>query len=1210
MPVETLLAGLDPEQRQAAAAEYNTVVTAGAGSGKTKVLSSRYVWLVTEKGYTVDEILTLTFTNKAVNEMYSRIYTLLASRQDSERARKAVEEFHKARILTLDAFSAAVARTASSRYGISPDFISDNQGVRELALDAALPFVLAHRDNPALQSIIADRKIRTVAEELFADTVLEHCPISRPPDFAVFMRRQHDEILRQWNSKTAEAAAMISVIREEFYGVTKKTTKLYAALQNLFRTPPPEIPDIAPLLENTGNDAALRRNITEYFTWLNSLQSVNLNVGNSREFTMIVESIKALRELYGNLGSFANTALQSRVAAEVFPLVEEFQRQFNQQKRKAGILTFDDIAHLAVDALSEYPDIRQVYKDTCKAVMVDEFQDNNSLQRDLIFLLAENLDRNAAGVPGSEELREDVMFFVGDEKQSIYRFRGADVSVFRSLARTLALAGKGSAETGSGVLNLVRNYRSRPVLIDAFNRIFGGLDAAERPESGSGTKQNAVFLPDNDELPGFEAAYHRVYAPDNAAGETGAEDPQSPLVHFCFLDKGRLSKDDPGELADYELEAAYIAERIREMVDSGWQIRERSPDGVRQRPCGYSDFAILQRSYTHQSALERQCKNFGVPFTAERPAGIFNDAPVNDLLMFLRLLAYPEDRIAYGALIRSPFMRLSDLTLSVCLLGGGVPFDEALEEAIPPEDRELYRLARKRYRALAEDARTLPVTELLTKLWYGEGYRYETIWSEASQIYGELFDLFFEIARNMDKRGKSLAEFLDHMNDIINAEEKPDDISIPPLEESTGVRLMSIHKSKGLEFPIVFVYCCGSGRKNRGNRETAYFDERWGLTLNLPQAEELPGQFENYFFNLSREEEARKETAELRRLLYVAMTRAESRLFLTASIPEPDKNEGKSAGGQRDEDDPENSEYTVQSVKERLAYLRAKKQDRETASSFLDLILPVIVTEYDKEEPFTIEIIPVRTREEIRLAARRFRSGKTVPMAEAAAAAASYYARAETIAVPPPPLVSVSASKLQHGYAVSAVPPESDPLDTILKRAGLEAADFGTIVHGFLENRFKGVPPKIPPRIQARLEDRDIPLICKTAESMAEDFLNSDLGKLSLEAAYREPEFPIITMAETTAGKIPIVGTIDLLFESDGVMYVADFKTDRVEEPERHYVQLAVYSRAVSDIFGKPVRAWLFYLRGSNAVEVTEHIRDIDIVIIDEEFNHEGAEGE
>ncbi|MDR1250725.1 MAG: UvrD-helicase domain-containing protein [Treponema sp.] len=1199
MSIESLLADLDSEQKEAATACFNAVVTAGAGSGKTKALASRYAWLVMEKGYKVDEILTLTFTNKVVNEMYSRIYSLLAEQQDNERAREAVEEFHKARILTLDAFSAAIARTASSRYGISPDFTSDLQGVQELALETALPFVLAHRDNPAIQAIIADRKIRTVAKELFADTVLLYCPISRPLDYNSFIQRQRDEILFQWNSKTVEMRQLINIMRRELENVTKKTVNLYINLYNVLGASPPEPPeppDITPLFENTGSNQELRHRVGVYITWLQDLLAVSLSGKHSDEFTIIKESIKEARVLFAELGAFANTALQSGIIAELFPLIDEFRQDFNRQKRKAGILTFDDIAHLAVDALSQFPDIRKAYKDTCKSVMVDEFQDNNKLQRDLIFLLAENPDRDAEGIPLPEELRKDVMFFVGDEKQSIYRFRGADVSVFRTLADTLCPCGE-----KQGTLSLIRNYRSSPVLVDAFNRFFGGFAPIARTLStGPDTDTplpGAVFLPDDEDLPNYEAAYHRVYARE----ESIADAPQFPQVHFCFLDKDRLDRNNPGFPSDYELEAAYVAEQIRKMVEEDYKIRERKPGGIELRPCTYGDFVILQRSYAHQSILEKQCKNFGVPFNTDRPAGIFNDAPVNDLLMYLRLLVYPEDRLAYAALIRSPFMRLSDLTLSVCLLSSNaVPFDEALENDIPPEERELYRLARQRYRALAEAARTLPVTDLLLKLWYDEGYRYETLWSRTSQIYAELFDLFFEAARNMDSRGKDLADFLDYMDNLVSQEEKLDDLNLPPAEGSAGVRIMSIHKSKGLEFPVVFVYGCGSKKKTQSNSETVYFSEQWGISINLPHADELPGPFENYFFSLSREEEDMKETAELRRLLYVAMTRAESRLFLTASLPKSDKKEKDEQTG--------DGEYTVQSIKERLAYLNAKHSFNGLIHSFLDLILPPLVMAENENPVFTIEKIPIYTREEIRLAAHRSRSNRPVSMTEAAASAAQYYANAETITTPPPPLISVSASSLQSAGLYT--PAESitaaaggdkqagdASLDGILSRAGLEAADFGTIVHSFLEGRFKGVTSQIPPRILARLEDRDVLLIRESAEHMAQGFFNSELGNLSLKGAYRESEFPIITLADTRTGKIPVSGQIDLLFESDGVMYITDFKTDRIEEPEHHLAQMAVYTRAVSDIFEKPVRTWLFYLRGSNAVEVTEQVQNIHIIV-------------
>ncbi|GHV88029.1 ATPase AAA [Spirochaetia bacterium] len=1241
MGIEAILAGLDAEQRKAATAEFNAVVTAGAGSGKTKVLAARYAWLVMEKDYKADEILTLTFTNKAVSEMYSRIYGLLAEQQDNGRARQAIAEFHKAHIMTLDSFCSGIARTAAPRYGISPDFVSDNPAVRELAVDAALPFVLAHRDNPALQTLMADRKIRTVAEELFAETVLQYSPISSPLDFNAFIEKQNAEILRQWKLKTEETQSLVGVIAHELGQIVKTSGVLYTNLKNCFANPVPAAPDIAPLLHNDSNDrnvVSLREQISGYFAWLNELKSVSLAGRHAAEFTIIKENLKELKNrLYGELESIANIALQSDITAAVFPLVEEFQHQFNRQKREAGLLTFNDIAHLSVDALTQYPDIRRVYKDTFKSIMVDEFQDNNGLQRDLIFLLAEESSRNTQGLPKPEEIGGNKMFFVGDEKQSIYRFRGADVSVFRSLAQTLSPA------SDSTPLSLVHNYRSRPILVAAFNRIFGGLSA--EPETAPEPSRGAVFLPDHGKLPAYEAAYHRV----SALTDIDAEDMKNPPVHFCFLDKGQLQKDDPQALSNYDLEAAYIAAQIRQMVDSGCQIQERGKDGIRLRPCTYRDFAVLQRSYSHQSALETQCKNFGIPFNADRPAGLFNDAPVNDLHAYLRLLVYPHDRIAYAALIRSPFMRLSDLTLSVCLLNGEetegfqIPFDEKLEAQIPVEERERFAQARARYQTLSEEARTLPVTSLLTKLWYDEGYRYETLWSASSQIYGELFDLFFELARDTDRRGKSLADFLDYLEDLITQEERPDDLTIPA-EEEGGVRIMSIHKSKGLEFPVVFVYCCGSSGRNETNNRAVYFSDKWGITINLPKAAELPGNSGNYFYNLQREEEAQKRTAELRRLLYVAMTRAESRLFLTVSLPEQTKTE-------RDGNDgpvPDATENPREFIQTRIIQLKEKKTDSNTVSSFLDLLLPTLVSDEDEIPPYSIEAIPLYSRSElVALAAKQrreasdqgsvdllsvdqrpldLRSGTSArSMIEAANAAAAFYAQAETVPDPAPAVTAIPASSLHiatggesapqpsavsttnavtaqpatvSGGNITASTPATPDIDRLLIKAGLESADFGTIVHAFLEGRFNNRKPVIPPKIQARLDDNSLAAIREAAQAMAEGFLNSDLGRLSLDASYREPEFPILTLVQTGDNTIPVTGQIDLLFESENSMYVVDFKTDRVEEPDRHLAQLAVYTRAITDIFNKPVRPWLFYLRSGSAVELSDRIGEVDIAAL------------
>ncbi|MDR2021483.1 MAG: UvrD-helicase domain-containing protein, partial [Treponema sp.] len=530
MSGEAALAGLDPRQRKAAAAEFNAVVAAGAGSGKTRVLASRYAWLIMEKGYKVDQILALTFTNKAVTEMYSRIYELLVS-QDNERARTAVADFYKARISTLDSFCAAVARTAARNYGIRPDFKCDDAAVRDLAMEASLPFVLNHRDNPSLQVLLADRKIRTVAEELFAETALRYSPVSRPLDFGRFIQIQGEEIRRQWKAKTQKAADLIGSIRPAWAGLPR--AKFYESLGALLGDPLPPAPGIDELLQDgggtdsgeTGPGSVLRKQAARYFEYLFAIKSLSHSSARSGQYGEVKAYLNELRDFYGDLETIANTALHWGIIRSVFPLMDEFQTLCNRLKREAGILSFNDIAHLAVDALIEYPDIRKVYKDQFRAVMIDEFQDNNRLQRDLIFLLAEKPGRDKPELPGPQDLSPDKMFFVGDEKQSIYRFRGADVSVFRELAESFRNAAgfkesaAGEALSGDGALNLIYNYRSRPGIIAAFNRIFGGVPVSYTLKgetggsvegmSGAGPEETyrAVFYKAGEKEVNFEARY-------------------------------------------------------------------------------------------------------------------------------------------------------------------------------------------------------------------------------------------------------------------------------------------------------------------------------------------------------------------------------------------------------------------------------------------------------------------------------------------------------------------------------------------------------------------------------------------------------------------------------------------------------------------------------------------------------------------------------
>jgi len=1201
-----MLNALDSEQRKAVTLETNGIAAAGAGSGKTRVLASRYAWLVMEKNLKPEEILTLTFTNKAVGEMYERIYRYLLDAGAAE----ALKNFHKARIGTLDSFSANVARTAAARYGISPDFSSDETALRDLAGEAALRFVLDNREAPAIRALLSDHKIKKLAKEIFAETVLKYSPISSPLELDKNLETQKGVILRVWRKKVQEADKITGLIIEALQALAEMKmgigfTKSLGDI--LFKSPPPSLPDIAPLLE-TGAAAAytdwdadlppseIREQIKKYIDYYSTLIAIRVPGNYGDAYTPVVEYFRLLKGkdgdgLYQELESIANYAFNFGLCSGIFALIKKFQDEFNGKKRETGFLSFNDIARLAVDALKEHPDIRKVYKDSLRMIMIDEFQDNNALQRDLVYLLAEDPGRTGKGMAASEELEKNRMFFVGDEKQSIYRFRGADVAVFRSLGKTLF------GSSGNGIIELNHNYRSRPGLIAVFNRIFGGLDG-----------HNGIFLPPGPTAPDYEAVYSQILPPQNTneGNDNGEGGDIRPLAHFCFLNAGELPGDDVEGIRSQDLEAAYIAEKIRSMVIHKEAIPKRKDGGIEWLPCEWSDFAVLERSYTHQATLEKYLREFGVPYNTDRPSGLFSDAPILDLRAYLRLLVYPGDRIAYAALIRSPFMRLGDLSLAVCMLAlntpgkSAEPFTEENDDLIPEADRELYRRARERYRSLREASRTLPLPELLTKLWFEEAYRYETLWTESAQVYEGLFDLFFNLACDAESRGKSLAEFIEYLEDVMNREEKPDDREIPGEGES-GVRIMSIHKSKGLEFPVVFIYDCTHSGNRSGSPALVSYHEKYGLILNIPQADELP-LGGNYFLKILQQEEDAKDIAELRRLLYVAMTRAECRLFLTFTLPPQTQKEKK-------EWDADEEVFSEETIRRRLVQLNEKSGDRQ--NTFLKLLAGVLP---DCPSPLCgFEVIPVLSRAEIAHNAGGAKKQTGQTQREAALAAAPFYETAELIpegkAGPP----SLEASKLRYkpygsGETVpdgKKAPVPDSPLDILLKRAGLDAAEAGVLVHAVLEARLSKRSCHVPLKFRFRAgtgspeEEKTLRKIMDEAEAMADVFLASELGKRftggdgEAPTIRLESEFPVITSFVTEGKPRTVAGQIDLLAEEGSEVIVVDFKTDRIENPEDHYGQLAAYYRAVGDIFGKPVSVWLFYLRSGRAVNVTESVKGL-----------------
>jgi ATP-dependent helicase/nuclease subunit A len=598
---------LNEEQRAAAYCNENAVVAAGAGSGKTMVLARRFAWLITERNCRVREILTLTFTRKAAAQMYRRIHLMLAeiakgdSGEKGKLAREALEEFAQARIQTLDSYSASIVKQAANRYGISPDFSIDEDRCLRLAHNEAMSFFIARREHPAIQRLYPDKSPVSIANDIFASALFNYTHIDKRPNLMKDFAKQYDTICDEWREQSALIINMLQKLAEanaenedylpDFTPVISQftfgkiifptTRQLREYFEQLIEIPHKEI------IEWTDSHP-LQTTLTNVMEFLISIISMSLKKGKKQN-NPVKELIKELRVIFGEFSSIMVFCIQAGLTCSVLKLLSSLQERYLDRKRAERVLTYTDVARLARTILIEQQDIRRSEKRSFKAIMIDEFQDNNKLQKDLLFLIAERTDIRNKTVPPAKDLSPGKLFFVGDEKQSVYLFRGADVSVFRKLKKDL----------GGFNLPLKTNYRSAPVLIGAFNAIFGGFkfdpEGKAPEEKNSDEKNSSVFvttefqltkLPpiERTYLPPFEASFTPLHANKKSGGN----------LTLCILDKQDSSENDPsgdsegGEselLSPVENEARYVAWRIGEL------LKEKNETGEsKYRP---GDIAIL-----------------------------------------------------------------------------------------------------------------------------------------------------------------------------------------------------------------------------------------------------------------------------------------------------------------------------------------------------------------------------------------------------------------------------------------------------------------------------------------------------------------------------------------------------------------------------------------------------------------------------------------
>ena len=1223
---------LDETQRKVCCRTKNTIVAAGAGSGKTQVLATRFAWLVMSCGVPAPKILTLTFTKKAAAEMYGRIFKTLrffaftekpVPPQERQNAKNALKDFSQTHIQTLDSYCAGIVRQAANRYGIKPNFACEENSPETHAKLNALKFILKYKNHPAIRYFSETGKLQDFSESVLLEIVKNYASLGDDSDnddfFYSFAETQKKILFDDWNET-------ICAIRETTNRIAidlKTSTAISSESNEIFRNflPPfrqmqkslSKLPEIKNPDEIENSD--FQKKIEDFSKKFISFSDAKID---SRK--KIAQTIKTLRKKITEdkkIPALLNQIKEFKLAKQFYILLDEFSRELKNEKRVAGKLSFKDVSDLALKILSENKDIRNREKNAYDKIMIDEFQDNNGKNRDLLFLLAERENCFTTDLKEIKNyLRNDKLFFVGDEKQSIYKFRGADVAVFNQLKNDLK----------TEPLQMIFNYRSDNELLTSFNQIFGGLTAdgnSVTAENSPDTEPAKVF--DSESENPFEATFSKSTRAFQANKKTHA--PLKPValtsenvkVHVCLCRKDKDGSDDSDKLSYKDYEARFIAKKIKKIYDS-------TPRENRK----YAAFAVLERSRSDRKYLISWLSRFGIPYVIDQQGNLFEEAVANDLYNFLRLCVYPSDKKAFAAFIASPFVNLSHDSveiISACLSEIEnrdfvfVPFDEKKESAVKnalfQSEYEKYCNARQFFIENRKRVLSQPICETLNLLWYDAGYRYETIQNETVSLLEEQYDMLFELARQTDDAGMSLSWFVDQLADYAKTGKsffkRDSDISLAevdyPIEKSDAVQVMTIHKSKGLQFKYVFVRGCVGARKT-ATCGKFFFNDETGLSLK-------PKEASNYFFEREIDLETSKEEAEFKRLLYVALTRGENELFITG-IREVRTEKSTAKTGiieniinfyykAADEIEPGKIVYNegapfdlffvpIESKSEVFAELNQQNQKNKAKNDAYATIIGAAqeIFKNGHEIKYEESISNRKTPSSLELDENPIQREKAINQSK------DKYENLTRIILKYAPKNKRKIADGDSGEKFEQFSAENNENEVALPSNNFDFADFGTLVHSYLfaatsgffdlsdssisndsTERFSLWKPEM--KLLKNLSESDKIAVKKICEKMCVQFENSPLGKKQKNARknrrFSKSEYAFRMFDDGTI----FTGSIDLIFQTEDENFViVDYKSDATINPEKYEAQQRCYKKAAAELLKideSRVKRFLYYLR-------------------------------
>ncbi len=786
--------------------DADLVVTAGAGTGKTSVLTSKYLRLLEERRAGVNEILAITFTNKAAAEMGDRIRLFIQEHlkgsgdtKEAEYWQSQLLKLESAKISTFHSFCLGLLREHPLEAGIPPISGILVEGEEVVYLNQAIATVLTREfKEESVDRRIFTRMLQEHGWEQFQNDLAVVFGSIRESGsaFAVIgelsMARLNQPEIYNLDGLIAELADFLEFCRGQ--KLTDRATEIIASFQAKW-------PDYQRILGAENSFEEVIRVLAE----IRKMLPGNLPKVLKERLTLIHIILESI-----------SRKLLDRECLKRLPVLEtllgRIDQEYTQAKLEKGLVDFTDQQLLARNLLRRFPDLAAKVRQGIKYILVDEFQDTNGLQMDLISLLI------------GKDYQGGRLMAVGDIKQSIYRFRGAEAGLITELSDEVR-------SRGGAVVALSENYRSDRVVIDFINHV-----------------SNRIF---EDEA--FE--YQPLQATKSQPG-SGIE----------FLLTGTT---------DRAVEATMVASRIDQLV------RESQSGDC---PVNYGDIVLLFRAGSSVRLYQQAFQSMGIPYYNSCGGDFYHRQEILDQLNLLRLVQQRYDSLALSALLTSPYVGLSEAGLFWLGQKGDLvkEFYEAPEfsKEIPAAERERLSEFRELINDLLQKREMLQIPGIIRTALKRCHYP-EMLWasSHGSQRVANLEKLLAKADEFVAKGFHDLNRFLSFIADlegmgILESE--------APTEAELGnvVRMMTIHRSKGLEFPVVIIPELDR-RFNFRKQGNLAFHKRIGLGMNIrPETESIAP---SSLWEAIKQQNRREEISEIKRLLYVAMTRARQRLIMAGS---------------------------------------------------------------------------------------------------------------------------------------------------------------------------------------------------------------------------------------------------------------------------------------------------------------------------------------